>query len=355
MAVIGTADSCAAVSLVSSRSNMATAAIGVNGDRSVLAALWDTTRMRLLVALASERSVSAAARAIGITQSTASEHVRVLELATQQPLVERHGRGSRLTEAGRALSRRAAAALAELAAGEEEIADLAGLQRGRVALAVSWCPGVYVLPYTLGCFRQKYPGVSIELEIASTAEIVDWLVAGRVGLAVVGGEPNDDRLETQPFCEDEIVGVAKPGLLPLVDGSVAAAALASQTLLAGEAGSSTQALADRELEAAGVTPATVWRLGSGEGVKRSAQEGLGFAFLSRFAVAEELEEGRLESFRIAGRQPLRRRFHVVRLAGRELTPSEARFLSTLWTCCASSPAYAAACIVPTGAPEKAWS
>lgn len=334
---------------------MATAAIGANGDRSVLAALWDTTRMRLLVALASERSVSAAARAIGITQSTASEHVRVLELATQQPLVERHGRGSRLTEAGRALSRRAAAALAELAAGEEEIADLAGLQRGRVALAVSWSPGVYVLPYTLGCFRQKYPGVSIELEIASTAEIVDWLVAGRVGLAVVAGEPNDDRLETQPFCEDEIVAVAKPGLLPIVDGSVAPAALASQTLLVGEAGSSTQALAERELEAAGVSTATVWRLGSGEGVKRSAQEGLGFAFLSRFAVAEELEEGRLESFCIAGRQPLRRRFHVVRLAGRELTPSEARFLSTLWTCCASSPAYASACIVPTGEPEKAWS
>ena len=136
---------------------MATTAIGADGDRSILAALWDTTRMRLLVALDSERSVSAAARAIGITQSTASEHVRLLELATRQPLVERHGSGSRLTDAGRALSRRAAAALAELAAGEEEIADLAGLQRGRVALAASWSPGVYVLPYTLGCFRRHVP------------------------------------------------------------------------------------------------------------------------------------------------------------------------------------------------------
>jgi molybdate transport repressor ModE-like protein len=324
---------------------MAIAAIGADVDRSTLAALWDTTRMRLLVALANEPSVSAAARAIGVTQSTASEHVRVLELATRQPLVERFGRGSRLTDAGRALARRAAAALAELAAGEEEIADLAGLQSGRVALAASSSPGAYVLPYTLGCFRQEYPGVSIDLEVASSADVVEWLLAGRVGLAVVGAVPDDERLEAQPFCEDEIVGVVKPGVLALEEGTVSAAALSVETLLAGEPGSSTQALADEELRAAGVNPRTVWRLGSGEGVKRSAQEGLGFAFLSRYAVAEELDQGRLESFRIAGRKPLRRRFHVVRHAGRELTPAETRFLSTLWSCCANSP-YTNACVVP---------
>jgi molybdate transport repressor ModE-like protein len=325
---------------------MAMPAIGHGGQRNTLASLWDTTRMRLLVALANEGSVSAAARAIGITQSTASEHVRVLEVATQQPLVERFGRGSRLTDAGRTLAHRAAAALAELAAGEEEIADLAGLQTGRVAIAASWSPGAYVLPYTLGCFRQEYPGVSIDLQIASSADVIEWLLAGRVGLAVIGVEPDDERLEAHPFVEDEIVGVAKPGLLALDDGTVSASALSAETLLSGEPGSSTQALADAELKAAKTTPKTIWRLGSGEGVKRSALEGLGFAFLSRFAVAEELEQRRLESFRIAGRKPLRRRFHVVRLASRELTPAETRLLATLWTCCATSAAYAGACILP---------
>ena len=175
---------------------MTTPAIAGDVERSLLAALWDTTRMRLLVALANERSVSAAARAIGVTQSTASEHVRVLELATRQPLVERFGRGSRLTDAGQVLARRAAAALAELAAGEDEIADLAGLQRGRVALAASWSPGAYLLPYTLGCFRQKYPGVSIELEVASSAQVVERLLAGRVQLAIIGaGEGRVEILE----------------------------------------------------------------------------------------------------------------------------------------------------------------
>jgi molybdate transport repressor ModE-like protein len=325
---------------------MTTPAIAGDVERSVLAALWDTTRMRLLVALANERSVSAAARAIGITQSTASEHVRVLELATKQPLVERFGRGSRLTDAGNVLARRAAAALAELSAGEDEIAGLAGLQGGRVALAASWSPGAYLLPYTLGCFRQQYPAVGIDLEVGSSAAVIERLRAGQVHLAIVAAEPRDERLDAHPFVEDEVVGVARPGLLPRDGTSVTADALSAETLLAGEPGSSTQALADDELRAAGVSPATVWRLGSGEGVKRAAEQGLGYGFLSRFAVAAELEDGRLETFRIEGRRPLRRQFQVVRPAGRDLTPAEGRFLSTLSTCCAETAAHAGARIVP---------
>jgi molybdate transport repressor ModE-like protein len=325
---------------------MAVRAIGADVDRTPLGALWDATRMRLLVALASERSVSAAARAIGVTQSTASEHVRVLEVAMRQPLIERHGRGSRLTEAGRVLAVRAAEALAALSAGEEEIADLAGLQSGRVTLAASWAPGVYLLPDTLGCFRKEHPGVSIELEVASSADVIQRLLAGRVQLAMVGAIPDDERLAADPFCEDEVVGVARPDLLPVEDGTVSPEALSAETLLAAETGSSTQALADGELRSAGVAPKTVWRLGSSEGVKRSAEAGLGFAFLSRYAVAEELTHRRLESFRIAGREPLRRHFLVVRLAGRELTPAESRFLQTLAACCTRSAAYSEACVVP---------
>jgi molybdate transport repressor ModE-like protein len=322
------------------------ATIGADVERSTLGALWDATRMRLLVALANERSVSAAARAIGVTQSTASEHVRVLEVAMGQPLIERFGRGSRLTDAGRVLALRAAEALGALAAGEEEIADLAGLQSGRVTLAASWAPGVYLLPDTLGCFQEEYPMVSVELEVASTADVIQRLLAGNVQLAIVGAVPDDARLAVQRFCEDEVLGVAKPGLLPVDGGTVTADALSGATMLVAEAGSSTQALADGEIRAAGVQPRTTWRLGPTEGVKRAAEAGLGFAFLSRFAVAAELEQGRLESFRIAGREPLRRHFLVVRLAGRELTPAEERFLATLWRCCSKTATYAASCAVP---------
>jgi len=300
--------------------------------------------MRLLVELGRRESVSAAARAVGITQSTASEHLRILETAAGQPLVERSGRGSRLTDAGRVLAARAAEALAALRAGEEEVAGLAGLETGRITLAASTAPAGYLLPDTLGCFRDEYPGVAVEIEVAASGEIVQRLFAGRIQLAIVGGAPDDERLAAEPFADDEIVGVARPDLLPVDDGTVTPAALSEVTLLSREPGSSTQAFANAEFEAAGVVPSVVWELGSSEAVKRAARAGLGFAFVSRYAVAEEVERGELQSFRLAGRPPLLRQFLVVRLAGRQPSPAETAFVETLTRCCAKSAAYAEACV-----------
>src|ERR671926_158852 len=175
---------------------------------SPLRELWDTTRLRLLVEIDRQGSVSAAAAAIGIGQPSASQHLRLLEAAAGQRLVERNGRGSRLTEAGRVLAARAAQALSTLGAAEEELAGLAGLQTGTIHLGASTAPGVYLLPDTLGCFRRDFPGVTVEIEIASSGEILRRLLGGRVQLAIVGAKDTDPRIALEPFLEDELVGIA---------------------------------------------------------------------------------------------------------------------------------------------------
>src|SRR5437660_1457645 len=186
---------------------------------SPLRELWDTTRMRLLVEIERHGSVSAAAAAIGIGQPSASQHLRLLEAAAGQPLVERSGRGSKLTEAGKVVSGRASQALASLRAAEEELHALAGLQTGTIHLGASTAPGAYLLPDTLGCFRREFPGVTVEVEIAASAEILRRLLAGRVELAIVGVDKADDRVALEPFLSDEIVGVAKPGLVEVTNGT----------------------------------------------------------------------------------------------------------------------------------------
>jgi molybdate transport repressor ModE-like protein len=311
---------------------------------SVLHELWDTTRMRLLVEIERQGSLSAAAAAIGIGQPSASQHLRLLEAAAGQRLVERSGRGSSLTEAGKVLAGRAAQALASLGAAEEELHALDGLQTGTIRVGASTAPGAYLLPDTLGCFRRDFPGVTVEVEIAASGEILDRLLAGRVQLAIVGAQQADSRVRLEPFLEDEIVGIAKPGLLPLKAGKLNPARIASLTLLGREPGSSSRDLVERELHSIEIRPDTTWELGSTEAVKRAAREGLGIAFLSRYAVAEEVERGDLESFRLRGRLPLRRDFSIATLAGRPLSPSEQGFIATLTRCCAKSAAYAKACV-----------
>jgi molybdate transport repressor ModE-like protein len=312
-------------------------------DRT-LALLWDATRLRLLVEIERRGSVSGAAQAVGIGQSSASEHLRLLETAAGQRLVERNGRGSRLTEAGRVLASSASQALATLAAGEEEVHALAGLDGGTIHIGASTTPGVYLLPNTLGCFRRDHPKVVVEVEIAATGEIIERLLAGRIQLALVGETAIDDRVALDPFLADEIVGVFKPGLLVIRDGKVKAEALQAQTLLVRAPNSSTRQIAERELSRAGVHAESVWELDSSEAIKRAAREGLGVAFLSRYAVAEEIERGELESFRLAGRPPIKRQLYVARRARRPLSPSERAFVATLTRCCAKSADFAAACV-----------
>ena len=309
-----------------------------------LSLLWDSTRLRLLVEVERRGSVSAAAQAIGIGQSSASEHLRLLEAAAGQRLVERNGRGSRLTAAGRVLASSASQALATLAAGEEELHALAGLDAGTIHIGASTTPGVYLLPDTLGCFRRDHPNVAVEVEIAATGEILERLLVGRIQLAIVGETSADERVDLEPFLSDEIIGVSKPRLMPIRSGKVRPDVVTEQTLLVRERSSSTRQVAERALSAAGVKPKSIWELDSGEAIKRAAREGLGVAFLSRYAVAEEVERGELESFRLAGRPPIDRRLYIARLARRPLSPSERGFIETLRRCCAKSADFAAACV-----------
>src|SRR5262245_35420230 len=293
---------------------------------STLSLVWDSTRLRLLVEIGRQGSVAAAARAIGIGQPTASGHLRTLEAAAGQRLVERNGRGSRLTEAGEVLALHAGQALQTLEAGEEELRRLAGLESGTVHIGASTTPGVYLLPDALGCFRRDHPDVRVEVEIQSTGAILERLLSGRVQLALVGDTDADERIVLEAFVGDEILGAARPALLPVRDGYVRPRDVAEHTLLVRELGSSTRRVSERALTAAHVFPAQTWELESTEAIKRAAREGLGIAFLSRYAVAEEVERGELVTFRLAGRPPIERTLHVARLARRPFTPSERGFL-----------------------------
>src|SRR3954464_1035157 len=94
--------------------------------------MLDVRRMRVLSEVASRRSFSAAADALGLTQSAVSQHVAALEREAGQPLVERGTRPTELTPAGRVLVRRGTAIAALLEDAEQELGELAGHRSGRL-------------------------------------------------------------------------------------------------------------------------------------------------------------------------------------------------------------------------------
>lgn len=296
----------------------------------------DPGRLRLLVEVDRRGSISAAADACRISQPSATKQLKTLEAAIGEKLVERNGRASRLTEAGQVVVTRAAHVLDTLRGLEDELEALRGAETGTLSLAASTTSGTYVMPSILQCFSDRHPGVEVDIAIGSSSWVGERIAKREFSLGIAGEAGFPEGVRAEPFLDDELVGVAAPERLKLRRGKARVAELERWTLLVGEQGSSTKAVAERYLARAGYHPVNRWELDSNEAIKRSVAAGLGVGFLSRLVVRDEIERGELVSFRLEGADPMHRSIHLLRPADRDLSPSERAFVATLSDCCAVS-------------------
>src|SRR6202022_2691347 len=132
--------------------------------------MLDVTRLRVLVAVARYGSVTAAARALNYAQPSVSHHLARLEAETGAKLIQRVGRGIRLTEAGRQLAERGAEILGRLDAAETELAAHVGLRQGRVRLAAFPSALGTFVPAAAAGLATDHPGLEVELTEAEPPE-----------------------------------------------------------------------------------------------------------------------------------------------------------------------------------------
>ena len=147
--------------------------------------MLDVTRLRVLAAVARHGSVTAAARALNYAQPSVSHHLARLEAETGTRLVERSGRGVRLTGAGRLLAGRAEEILGRLDAAEQELAAHVGQREERIRVAGFPSALATVVPAAAARLRAEHPGVQLLLAEAEPQSAVRMLRAGRVDMALV--------------------------------------------------------------------------------------------------------------------------------------------------------------------------
>jgi molybdate transport repressor ModE-like protein len=221
--------------------------------------MLDVRRLRVLREVSLRGSFSAAAEALTYSQSAVSQQIAALEREAGTRLVERHGRGVHLTDAGQALVRRADTILAELDAAEAELAAIAGLRGGRVRVSTFASAAAALLPAAVAAFRAGHPRVEVELSLVeATDEAVDGVRAGRADLALLAqpvDRPPSDLVETHRLLEDPML-VVLPGGHPLARRrSLALADLAREPwVLGGGPGCSDRDTILRACHAAGFEP-----------------------------------------------------------------------------------------------------
>jgi DNA-binding transcriptional LysR family regulator len=147
--------------------------------------MLDLVRLRVLAAVAAHGSVTAAAEALHYTQPTVSHHLARLEAATGAKLVQRVGRGIRLTPEGEVLARRAAEIVGRVDAADAELASSVGLQSGRVRVGAFSSALSVLVPPAAAELRREHPNLELELADAHPVVAARQLRAGDIDLAIL--------------------------------------------------------------------------------------------------------------------------------------------------------------------------
>jgi DNA-binding transcriptional LysR family regulator len=273
----------------------------------------DLKRLEVFVKVVDHKSFSRAAEEVLLSQPTISGHIKYLEETLAVRLLDRLGREVTPTRAGLILYDHACRLISQRDQAMMAIDEYVGQMRGELVCGGSTIPGQYLLPGLLGRFREKYPEVMVRLIIGDTDGVVEGVARGELETGVVGAPVDDDRLASEPLCQDELVLVVPPDH-PWAGGEpVDPSQLVGQPFLQREVGSGTRRSLEKALRSAGVEMAdlrVVAQLGSTEAIRQGVKAGLGLAMISKLAVAEEAERGGLAIVSLRGVN-LKRRFHAV--------------------------------------------
>ena len=147
--------------------------------------MLDLNRLRILAAVARHGSVTAAARELHYSQPSVSHHLARLEAETGAQLLQRVGRGIRLTEAGQVLAERAAEIVGRVDSAAAELSAHVGLSAGRVRVATFGSALVAMMPEVSAALAAKHPGLRLEITDTHPPEALAMLRAGEVDAAIV--------------------------------------------------------------------------------------------------------------------------------------------------------------------------
>lgn len=171
------------------------------------------TGLQVLLEIGRSGSFSAAADALGYTQSAVSRQVASLEAYARAPLFERHPRGVRPTAAGEVLIRHAGGVLEGIAAATNELAGLSDRLEGRLAVGAFPTAAASLIPAAIARLKRTNPGLQVRLIEAPTPAQLHALRRRRLEVAVLAigeglPEYDVDGLQLTPLEGTQGVGVA---------------------------------------------------------------------------------------------------------------------------------------------------
>ncbi|MBX3637066.1 MAG: LysR family transcriptional regulator [Rubrivivax sp.] len=216
----------------------------------------DLRQLATFVHVAELGSFTRAARVLQVAQPALSRQVRALEIELRQNLFARTGRGVTVTEAGQRLLAHGRGILQQVERAQQDLEDHRGAPVGHVALGLPPSVSRLVTAPLVEAFRERFPKATLTVVEGLSAYVLEWLVLGRVDLAVVYQAPPDPAVELQPVAREilHLVGPRPARRAPLIGPPATLAELTTLDLVIPSRPHSLRMLLETALATAGLKP-----------------------------------------------------------------------------------------------------
>lgn len=252
-------------------------------------------QLKYFKALAETGSVSRASVALSVAQPAVSRQIRLLEEQLGIRLFHRTGRGMELTEAGHVFAERSSMILGELQQLEHDIREMRGVTDGQVVLGVPPTESAFLVTPLIRRLRERHPGISLRVVEAFSGHVNEWLMSGRVDVALFYKVPR-----TQHMVADELL---TEGLFLI--GTEAAAAkdapplqlteLKNEKLILPSRSHGLRIVVDQAAHLTGIALNVHLEIDALPTIKSLVEAGIGSTILPYPSIQRDVEEGRLNA------------------------------------------------------------
>lgn len=288
----------------------------------------DFRQLETFVAVAKYKSFSKAADYLYLTQPTISSHIANLEKEINTVLINRSNRKISLTKAGEILYDYAVNLLNLKEGAVYKLSEYKGKIVGNIEIAASTIPEQYIIPQLICEFNKDYPDVTFRMLHYDSQQVVEGILQNQIDFGIVGAKIPNNQLNYIELVSDEVLLVT-----PTTDKynsmkePVSLEDIIKENYIFRELGSGTRKLVEsalKDLKMDVTSLNVVAYIENTEAIKQCIRQGLGLSFLSKRAVADEVQLKVLKTFRVKELN-LDRKFYFVYHKYRNPSPLEATF------------------------------
>lgn len=251
-------------------------------------------QLKILVLISKHKNLTKVAEILNLKQPTVTFHMKKLEQFAEVPLFEMKHKRVLLTHAGDALAHYANRIVTWVEEAEQVLDDYRHYRKGKIMIGASNTPATYFLPKLLGRMQQAYPHVQIYVKVNNSPQIVEMIKEFEIDLGLAAEHQIDDpELEIIPLLEDELGLVMRPDHPFAQEEQIHPERLRNEKWIVREKDSASRRMYEKWALQHQFNIRENMELGATEAIKQAVIHRFGIAILSRLAVTEELNEGKL--------------------------------------------------------------